>query len=89
MSNHLSDTHPDIERMWHEQMRELSAAERWKRVGGLNRTLRTLALSDLKHLHPTESEDELRLRLAYRMYGSDLANRAYGPLPEEQSKNDG
>jgi len=89
MSNQLSDTPPDIARQWLERMRELSVAERWKRIGGLNRMLRTLALSDLKHLHPSASEDELRLRLAHRLYGHDLATRAYGPLPDEQNDKNG
>ncbi len=79
----LSDTHPEIERLMIERLRELSPARRWALVGGLNRTLRTLALSDLRHLHPQASEAELRVRLAHRLYGSELATGIYGPLPGE------
>jgi hypothetical protein len=82
MGRFPSDTHPDVERMLIERLRQLPASRKWELVGELNHRLRVLALSDLKHQYPAASPSELRLRLAHRMFGSHAATKVYGPLPE-------
>lgn len=89
MSNSLSDTHPDIRRLWLKRLGEIPASRKWEMVGALNRTLRALALSDLRHLYPQASEAELWLRLAHRIYGTELATRVYGPLPPPEAGRHG
>jgi hypothetical protein len=66
-----------------ERLREMPASRKWSLTGGLNYTLRSLALSDLRRLYPQASDAELRLRLAHRLFGNEIATRVYGALPEE------
>jgi hypothetical protein len=47
----------------------------------LNRWVRALALNGLRQRHPEAGEAELRRRLAGLLYGEELAEKAYGPLP--------
>jgi hypothetical protein len=42
-------------------------------VSALNRTLRELVLSDLAERYPHKSEQELRVLLAERLYGTEVA----------------
>ena len=83
MTTPPSDTHPDIERMLIERLREMPASRKWFLTGDMNHTLRSLALSDLRRLYPQASDSELRLRLAHRLFGHEIAARVYGVLPEE------
>ena len=78
----MNDTHPDIEAMRYKILREMPV---WRKLDIMFQTaqmLRTLALNDLRRLHPDDSEDNLRRRLAARLYGKELAEKAYGPLDE-------
>jgi hypothetical protein len=52
-------------------------------VNELNATLQLLAISDLRRRYPSESEAQLQRRLATRWLGTELANRVYGPIPED------
>lgn len=52
-------------------------------VNELNQSLQTLATSDLRRRYPTESDMQIRRRLATRWLGAELAERVYGPIDEE------
>jgi hypothetical protein len=57
--------------------------ERLAQAMRLSQTVRTLALADLESRHPGASADELRARLAVRLYGRDIALRMYPFLPDD------
>ncbi len=83
MLHHLSDTDPDAERAQIELMR---AAPVWRKVellGQMWETVRLLTLGGLRQRHPAASPAELRRLLAAILLGDELAQRAYGPLPDE------
>lgn len=75
------DTPPEVERVLLAYWREAPAWEKWQRMVELNRSTRSLVLAGLRRRHPEASEEELRRRLADLILGSELAERAYGPLP--------
>lgn len=78
----LTDTDPKALEVHLRLMREAPAWRKLQLVDDLNRTLRALALSDLRRRYPEATETELRRRLAERLFGSALAKRAYGPGPD-------
>jgi hypothetical protein len=78
-----SDTHPEIERLQIERLRELPAWRKLELVGDLNETVRTMALAGLRQRHPNDTPAQRRRRLADLTLGPKLAARVYGPLPED------
>lgn len=78
-----SDTPPEIEAILMERMRKMSGLEKWRMVAELNAAVRAMALAGLRQRHPNASEAELRRRLAGLLLGEELAELAYGPIPEE------
>ena len=64
--------------------REMSVERRLEIVEDANRTARVLALTGLRSRFPEATREELHLRLFHLVLGSDLATRAYGPLPESR-----
>ena len=81
MAHSLTDTSPEAETVLIDQLRKMPPWRRWEQVRRLNITLRTLALSDIRRLHPQATEAELRRYLADRLLGPELALKVYGPLP--------
>ena len=77
------DTHPEIERLQIERLRQMPAWRKMALVGEMNRTVRTLALAGLRQRHPDDSPAQRRRRLADLLLGSELAVRVYGPLMEK------
>lgn len=54
-------------------------------VASLNQAVVKLAWSGLRAQYPHESTARLRRRLADRMLGPELAQKAFGPLKEEET----
>jgi hypothetical protein len=79
------DTAPEIERMQLDLLREMPAWRKVELVGEMYRTVRTMALAGLRERHPHDSPERIRRRLADLMLGPELAERVYGPLPEDAS----
>ncbi len=79
----LSDTHPDIERLLIERLRQMPSWRKMALMAEMNRTVRTLALAGLRQRYPDDTPAQLRRRLADLLLGPALAARVYGPLPEE------
>jgi hypothetical protein len=77
------DTHPEIERMQIERMRQMPSWRKIELVGDMNETVRTLALAGLRQRHPSDTPAQRRRRLADLMLGPELAARVYGPLQED------
>lgn len=66
------------------RLRQATPLEKWRMVAELNASVRALALAGLRQRYPHADEAELRRRLAGLLLGEALAERAYGPLPEER-----
>ena len=83
MSYDSPDTPTEVKVIIIARLRQASALEKWRMVADLNASVRALALAGLRQRHPHADEAELRRRLAGLLLGEELAERAYGPLPEE------
>lgn len=79
-----SDTHPEIEKMLIEAARRMSAAEKFRRIEELNRSLDLLAWADVRRRYPDADEWECRLRVASRRLPADLMRKAFGWDPGEK-----
>ena len=79
----VSDTHPDMERLQLDLMRQAPAWQKAQMLGEMYASLKQLALSGLRSRHPEASQMELQRRLADLLLGADLAERVYGPPAED------
>ena len=77
------DTHPEIERLQIERLRQMPSWRKMTLMAEMNQTIRTLALAGLRQRHPDDTPAQRRRRLADLLLGPDLAARVYGPLLEE------
>jgi hypothetical protein len=75
----ISDTHPDIERLQLDLLRQAPAWRKAQMLGEMYASMKQLALSGLRSRHPEASQMELQRRLADLLLGADLAERVYGP----------
>jgi hypothetical protein len=80
MSTLSPDTHPDVERLQIERLREMPDWRKMALMAEMGQSVRALALAGLRRRHPDDSPAHLRRRLADLLLGSELAARAYGPL---------
>jgi hypothetical protein len=72
------DTDPVVEAILVEGYRKMSPSQKIECVCALTRTVRQLALADIRRRHPRAGERELTLRLASRCIEPDLMVRAFG-----------
>jgi hypothetical protein len=78
------DTHPEIERMQIERLRQMPSWRKIGLVGDMNDALHMLALAGLRQRYPNDTAVQRRRRLADLLLGPELATRIYGPLQENQ-----
>jgi hypothetical protein len=81
MSTLRPDTHPDLECLQVERLRQMPT---WRKVALMAETtesVRTLALAGLRQRYPADTPAYRRRRLADLLLGPELAARVYGPLP--------
>lgn len=76
----ISDTHPKIEHIQLELMRQAPVWKKLNMVGQMYQTTKLLSLSGLRHRYPEASDAQLRRRLADLLLGPELAAKAYGPM---------
>lgn len=76
----FSDTHPKIELIQLELMRQAPVWKKLNMVGQMYQTTKLLSLSGLRHRYPEASDAQLRRRLADLLLGPELAAKAYGPM---------
>jgi hypothetical protein len=78
MSGYYSDTHPKMEALQIELLRQAPAWRKMEMLNSLNTAARELALAGLRRRYPEASPQELRRRLADILLGEDLARKVYG-----------
>ena len=76
----ISDTHPRIENLQLELLRQAPSWRKAEMLGQMYQTVKQLALCGLRERHPNAAEPELQRRLADLILGSELAMQVYGPL---------
>jgi len=84
-STSFTDTSVEVHAAQLRCYREMSIARKLELVEDANTTARILALTGLRARHPSASERELHLRLFHLLHGSELATKAWGPLPGDTS----
>lgn len=82
MDTLMPDVSPHVMKLMIEHWRTTPTWQKLASINELNASLQTLALSDLRRQHPTESDVQLRRRLAARWLGAELADQVYGPIVE-------
>ena len=81
----LSDTHPDVEQLQLDLMRQAPAWRKLELACQMYESMKLLALSGLRQRYPQAGDAELRRRLADLLLGAELAEQAYGPLQSREN----
>ena len=81
----LSDTHPEIEAVQLQLLRQAPAWRKANMLGQMYETVKQLAYQGLRKRHPEFSEIELRRRLADLLLGDNLAHQVYGPIEKDSN----
>ena len=76
-----TDASPEVQAAQLRCYREMSVGRKLEIVEDSNRTARLLSLTGLASRFPKASEEDLHLRLFHLIHGSELATKAWGPLP--------
>ena len=78
MSGFYSDTHPEIEALQIQLLRQTPPWRKLEMMTQLNISARQFACQGLRQRFPQADESELRRRLADLVLGEDLASKVYG-----------
>ena len=78
MNSYYTDTHPKMEALQIELLRQVPGWRKLEMLVSLNAATRQLALIGLRKRHPNASDDEIQRRLADLLLGEDLARKVYG-----------
>jgi hypothetical protein len=80
----VSDTSPKANARYFELLRQAGPERRLAICVGLSHAVRELAIAGIKKTHSGRplSDDELRQKLAERLYGADVARRVFAGRPE-------
>jgi hypothetical protein len=79
----MLDTQPAMKARYHELLRQMPEYDRLAQAVRLSRSVRELARAGIAMRHPGASDQELRVRLAVRLYGRPLAQRVFGSVPSD------
>jgi hypothetical protein len=75
------DTEPRRRDRYIELLRAQSPVDRLRKAGALTRAVRQMAEAGIRLRHPDADDTEVRVRLAVRLYGKDVAVRLFGSHP--------
>jgi hypothetical protein len=75
------DTGPRQQTRYVELLRAQPPADRLRKAGALTRAVRQMAEAGIRQRFPLADETEVRVRLAERLYGRDVAIRLFGSHP--------
>ncbi|HSN97194.1 MAG TPA: hypothetical protein VLS89_02815 [Candidatus Nanopelagicales bacterium] len=79
----MRDTSPEADARYHDLLRALAPERRLETAMKLSRAVRELALAGIRQRHPEAGEQEVRVRLAARLYGRAAAVRLFGAVPDD------
>jgi hypothetical protein len=80
MTTLFSDTHPKMEALQIQLLRQASPTQKMNMLAQLNEFARLLALAGLRSQYPQAAEAEIRRKLAVLLLGKDLAYKVYGDV---------
>ena len=83
MSALWPDTHPEVERLQIERLRQMPAWRKMALMAEMGRSVRTLALAGLRQRYPGDTPAQRRRRLADLLLGPELAAQVYDPRQEK------
>jgi len=78
MSGYYSDTHPKMEALQIELLRQAPPWRKMEMLVSLNTAAQELAMAGLRRRYPQAGAAEVRRRLADLILGDDLARKVYG-----------
>jgi hypothetical protein len=78
MSTLFQDTHPKMEALYIQLLKQVSATRKMEMLAELNSSVQTLALTGLRSRYPRADEGELKRKLADLLLGENLALKVYG-----------
>jgi hypothetical protein len=79
------DTHPEAEAVLIHLLRQAPSWRKLEMVGQMNEAVKTMMRNGLKDRFPQDTPEILQRRLADLLLGAELAQKVYGPLPEDQN----
>lgn len=71
----MLDTPPEARAKYYEMLARLTPEQRARKVAGLGRAARELALAGIRASRPDATRDEVELELVVRLYGPAVARR--------------
>jgi hypothetical protein len=83
MIGEMLDTSPEGKRFYFARLAKLTSFERLALMRESTGMIRRLAEASIRNEHPEASPEELRARLAVRLYGRETVERVLGPLPPD------
>ena len=79
----MRDTSKPARDRYHELLRARAPHERLAQAAQLTNAVRELAVAGIRARHPSATEDEIRARLAVRIYGRAVAERLFDNVPDD------
>jgi hypothetical protein len=83
MFGEMLDTTPEAKRFYFERLAEMTPSDRLALMRKGSRMIRRLAEAAVRREHPDLSAEELRARVAVRLYGRETVEGVLGPLPAD------
>ena len=78
MSSYYPDTHPKMEALQIQLLRETPTWRKMEMLVSLNASARELVLAGLRRRYPDAESSEIQRRLADLLLGKELARKVYG-----------
>ena len=79
----MRDTSPAAQARYFALLRALAPERRLQAAVSLTAAVRALAEAGLRARHPAAGADEIRVRLAVRLYGRAAALRLFRAIPDD------
>lgn len=73
----------EADRRYHQLLRARTPEERLEQAVSLSKMVRELAIAGIRSRHPLATDEEVRVRLAVRLYGRENAGRLFGRVPND------
>jgi len=77
------DTSSEQLSLYRRKLAELSPAARMAVAVALSRAVRELAEAGIRQRHPGADAEEVKVRLAVRLYGRQAAQRLFARVPDD------